>query len=602
MQFDEQTLYGQVRKHINQTPGALAVLAPGRTALTYRQLGEQLDRTALSLALAGIYPGKRVAVVLSNGPEMATCFQALSSIATCAPLNPAYSQAEFEFYLSDLKASALIVDQGTAVQARQAAGSLAVPVIELVRESSAPAGFFSLATPPEMGEDQPVKYNQPEDVAMVLHTSGTTSRPKLVPLKQANLSASARNIASSLALTPHDRCLNIMPLFHVHGLMAAVMGSLVSGGSVVCTPGLDPSQVLDWLVDLEITWSTAVPTMLQVLLERGRMEPEKTVRAQLRFLRACSSALSSKLAEELESLFHVPVIEAYGMTEASHQIAVNPLPPRTHKFGSVGLAIGDEVTILDAQGRQLPTNVVGEISIRGSNVMGGYESNPQANEAAFSNGWLRTGDQGYLDEQGYIFIQGRVKEIINRGGEKISPREIDEVLLRHPAVAQAVAFAIPHASLGEDVAAAVVLHPGVYATPPELVAFASQSLAYFKVPRRIVVLAEIPKGPTGKVQRIGLAKKLETQLEAAFRTEGAVRTGPSTATETTVLGVWQEVLLNDAFGTSDDFLSIGGDSLRATQVLIRLNEIFGLQLTIREIFDLPTVQALSAEVDRLNVK
>jgi acyl-CoA synthetase (AMP-forming)/AMP-acid ligase II/acyl carrier protein len=602
MQYDERTLYGQVLNQCNLTPAVTAILAPGRIALTYQGLAEHLDRTVASLASAGICPGKRVAVVLPNGPEMATCFQAVSSVTTCAPLNPAYSLNEFEFYLSDLKASALIVEQGSGNTARQAAGNLGVPLIELLRESSTPAGFFSLGFPVERGDGQPVQYNLPEDIAMVLHTSGTTSRPKIVPLKQVNLGTSARNIATSLGLTPLDRCLNVMPLFHIHGLMAAVMGSLVSGGSVICTSGMDPSRVLDWLVELEPTWMTAVPTMLQVLLERGRSMPEQTAQLRLRFLRACSSALSAQLAEDLESLFCVPVIEAYGMTEASHQIAVNPLPPRAHKFGSVGLATGDEVTILDPQGRQLPARAVGEISIRGANVMGGYESNPQANETAFTNGWLRTGDQGYLDEEGYIFIRGRVKEIINRGGEKISPREIDEVLLRHPDVAQAVAFAVPHASLGEDVAAAVVMRPGASVTLPELVAFASQSLAYFKVPRRIVMLTEIPKGPTGKIQRIGLADKLAAQLQAASRPADRERTPPVTATETAVLGVWQDVLLSDAFGTNDDFLSIGGDSLKAMQVLVRLNEIFGLQLTIREIFDLPTVQALSAEIDRLTAK
>ena len=601
MEVNQQTLGGLLMRQFRQSPSTAAILAPGRISLTYQGLEQLLGRTAVHLAKAGICPGKRVAVVLPNSPEMATCFLAVSSLATCAPLNPAYSQDEFEFYLSDLKASALIVGQGSGNTARQAAGKLGVPVIDLVHETSDPAGVFFLGLPVEK-EEKNIQYNQPQDVAMVLHTSGTTSRPKIVPLQQANLAASARNIANSLALTPGDRCLNVMPLFHVHGLMAAVVGSLVSGGSVICTPGMDPSRVLDWLIDLEATWMTAVPTMLQAMLERGRMAPEQAARVHLRFLRACSSALSTQLAEDLESFFRIPVIEAYGMTEASHQIAVNPLPPRQHKFGSVGLPSGDEVTILDPQGRQLPASEVGEISIRGANVMGGYESNPQANETAFSNGWLRTGDQGYLDEEGYIFIRGRVKEIINRGGEKISPREIDEVLLRHPAVAQAVAFAIPHDSLGEEVAAAVVLRPGATVTTNELTAFTSQSLAYFKVPRKIVVLTEIPKGPTGKIQRIGLADKLASQLEAASHPEETERTPPASPTEVTVLGTWQEVLMKADLGTTDDFLSIGGDSLKATQVLVRLNEIFGLQLTIREIFDLPSVQALSAEIDRLTVR
>jgi len=210
----------------------------------------------------------------------------------------------------------------------------------------------------------------------------------------------------------------------------------------------------------------------------------------------------------MEETFNAPVIESYGMTEAAHQMASNPLPPKERKAGSVGIAAGPEISIMDEAGALLPSGAIGEVVIRGQNVTSGYQNNPEANASAFTNSWFRTGDQGTIDEKGYLRLTGRLKEIINRGGEKISPREVDEILLDHPAVAQAVTFAMPHEKLGEEVAAALVLKEGETSTEKEIREFAGQRLADFKVPRRVIFLDEIPKGPTGKLQRIGLAEKL----------------------------------------------------------------------------------------------
>jgi acyl-CoA synthetase (AMP-forming)/AMP-acid ligase II len=345
-------------------------------------------------------------------------------------------------------------------------------------------------------------------VALVLHTSGTTSRPKLVPLTHRNVCASAHHIAATLELSPMDRCLNVMPLFHIHGLMAAVLASLEAGGSVFCTPGFSALKFFSWLQEADPTWYTAVPTMHQAILARAERNPRILAAARLRFVRSSSSSLPPRVMAELEKTFRAPVIEAYGMTEAAHQMASNPLPPRPRKPGTVGVAAGPEVAVMDEEGRILPAGSPGEVVIRGPNVTPGYQANPGANATSFTHGWFRTGDQGVLDPDGYLTITGRLKEIINRGGEKISPREVDEVLLDHPAVQQAVAFAVPHPTLGEEVAAAVVLRDGARATEEELRAFASGRLAPFKVPRTLLFLEEIPKGPTGKLQRIGLAAKL----------------------------------------------------------------------------------------------
>ena len=299
-----------------------------------------------------------------------------------------------------------------------------------------------------------------------------------------------------------------MPLFHIHGLMAAVLSTLGAGASVCCTPGFNGLKFFTWMKEANPSWYTAVPTMHQVILSRAEQSREVIEGGRLRLIRSSSSSLAPQVMQALEKAFGAPVIESYGMTEAAHQMAANPLPPGERKPGTVGPAAGPDVSIMNEAGELLPTGSIGEVVIRGPNVTAGYKNNPDANATAFTNGWFRTGDQGVIDEDGYLRLTGRLKEIINRGGEKISPREVDEILIDHPAVVQAVTFAMPHDKLGEEVAAALVLAENASATEREIRDFASQRLAPFKVPRRVVFLEEIPKGPTGKLQRIGLAKKL----------------------------------------------------------------------------------------------
>jgi acyl-CoA synthetase (AMP-forming)/AMP-acid ligase II len=299
-----------------------------------------------------------------------------------------------------------------------------------------------------------------------------------------------------------------MPLFHIHGLIGSVLSTLCAGGSVFCTPGFNALKFFAMMDEAKPTWYTAVPTMHQAILSRAANNREIIARHPLRFIRSSSSSLPPQVLAELEQVFNAPVLESYGMTEASHQMTSNPLPPRPHKPGTVGVAAGPEVGIMSEEGKLLGPNATGEVVIRGLNVTNGYENNPKANAEGFTHGWFRTGDQGVLDAEGYLSITGRLKEIINRGGEKISPREVDEVLMDHPAVQQVVTFAMPHAKLGEDVAAAVVLREGKSANEKEIREFAAKRLADFKVPRKILILEEIPKGATGKLQRIGLAQKL----------------------------------------------------------------------------------------------
>lgn len=487
---------------------APAILAPDRHPLTFGALRDLAKETIARLNALGIGRNDRVAIVLPNGPEMAAAFLTIAAAATTAPLNPAYRPDEFEFYLTDLKARALVLDAAGNEAAENVARKLGVPILRLEVDAAAPAGMFRLSG--NAIGSPPASYGpaEPTDIALVLHTSGTTSRPKIVPLAGANIAASAKNIRTTLALTPADRCLNIMPLFHIHGLIAAVTSSLSAGASVVATPGFNALKFFQWLNQERPTWYTAVPTMHQAILARAPRNEESVRRAKLRFIRSSSSSLPPQVMAELETTFRCPVIESYGMTEAAHQMASNPLPPRARKPGSVGPAAGPEMAIMDLNGALLGADEVGEIVIRGPNVTAGYEANPKANAEAFAHGWFHTGDQGTMDSEGYVRITGRLKEIINRGGEKISPREVDEVLMDHPAIAQVVTFAMPHAKFGEDVAAAIVFREGLKASEREIRDFCAARLADFKVPKKLVFLDEIPKGATGKLQRIGLAEKL----------------------------------------------------------------------------------------------
>ena len=569
-------------------PESIALLAPGRNPLSYSQFTTQIQNTIAALHGFGIGRGDRVGIVLPNGPEMASAFISIASGATSAPLNPAYREAEYDFYLSDLSARAVVIQEGLDSPARISAEKLGIPILELCPGSE--AGSFNLrGTSREIIKPERA---DPEDIALVLHTSGTTARPKIVPLSHENLIASAGHIRSTLRLTHTDRCLNIMPLFHIHGLMAATLASLSAGACEVCTPGFYAPDFYPWLDEFKPTWYTAVPTMHQSILTRAGNNQHIIARNPLRLIRSSSASLPPQVMADLEQTFNAPVIESYGMTEASHQMASNPLPPAPRKPGSVGLAAGPEVAIMAEESAVLlKPGGQGEIVIRGPNVTRRYESNPDANAKSFVDGWFRTGDLGWLDEDGYLFISGRLKEIINRGGEKISPREVDEVLLDHPAVSQAVTFAVPHPELGEAVAAAVVLLEGGPGER-ELRDFAATRLSDFKVPQKILVMDEIPKGPTGKLQRIGLAKQLG--LGPDFFSDQLVQPAdeilpPRTTMEKYLAGQWCELLRLDDVGVNQSFLTLGGDSMIATRLVSRIQQGLDLSFSIIDFFDAPTI-------------
>jgi acyl-CoA synthetase (AMP-forming)/AMP-acid ligase II len=475
---------------------AVAIVCPEDGApRSYGALQGVIAELAGLLSAAGVERGDRVAMVLPNGPEIIETLFALALLgAAAAPLNPAYTVDEYAFYLEDLEPRLLLVQAGEGANARRAAAALRVAELE-----PNPGGTSRIRIDgSELRPRNAFEPGGPDDIALLLHTSGTTSRPKQVPLRQRNLAYSARAIADCYRLGPGDVSYCSMPLFHVHGLVASTLAALAAGGAVVMPRRYTSRGFWSQAREHAITWVSAGPTTHRMALDAREGEAP----ASLRFVRSCSSPLPPELMARAEEVYGVPVVEAYGMTEASHQMTSNPLPPQRRIPGSVGIPAGAEVTILDSRGAVLPAGDSGEVAVRGPGITSGYLGNPEANAESFTDGWFRTGDRGVI-EDGYLYLQGRLKEMILRGGENISPYEIEDVLLAHSAVGDAVCFALEDAKYGEVVGAAVSLNGE--ASEEELTAYCRERLASFKVPTVIHVLDEIPRTATGKVQRRRMA-------------------------------------------------------------------------------------------------
>ena len=586
-----QSIRQLVTRWADQTPESPAIRSLHGPPMTYAILADIMDSGARAVRGTGVAVNDRVAIVLPNGPMMATAFLCATTAATAAPMNPNLTEDEFSYYFADLNVSLVVASEDDTTGAAFVAERMGIPVLRVAEDKNGPAGAFTFD--PAEGAPAPI-IPDPEDVALVLHTSGTTARPKIVPLTQRNLTKSAANVARTLQLSPADSCLGVMPLFHIHGLVAALLASLHAGASVVCTPGFSAVSFLEWIATHQPTWYTAVPTMHQAVLARTRTHSPPL--GTLRLIRSSSAALPPSVLQELESKFATPVIEAYGMTEAAHQIASNPLPPLARKPGSVGTAAGPEVSIVDEAGSHLDVGAIGEVVIRGSNVTHGYHGAVDSSEHFVDHHWFRTGDQGFLDDDGYLSLTGRLKEIINRGGETIAPREIDEVMLDIEGVRQAVAFAVPDIVLGEEVAAVVILDDGATLSEAEIQAEVSDHLSFSKVPKRIVFASEIPKGPTGKLQRVGLAAKLGvTSVRSGFSGGGDL-TSP---TGEVVAALWREVLEIDDVGLDEPFLESGGDSIAATALAARVEEEFAIDLPLLAFYNAATIRLQTNLIDEL---
>jgi acyl-CoA synthetase (AMP-forming)/AMP-acid ligase II/acyl carrier protein len=589
------SLYDHLAAQTERAPDALAIVAPGRRPLTYQALLDQTNEVRASLNSMGIGRNDRVVLALNNGPEMAVAFIALASCVTCVPLNPGYRADEFEFYMSRLNARALIVDSENSSAAKAIGIDLGLSIIELSPVTDAGAGVFKLMGGRSLGNPKG-GFAQAEDQALLLHTSGTTSAPKIVPLTQDHILNQARNNQLFLGLTENDLCLNVMPLFHSTGLIGVTLASMISGAGIVCPPGFYAPKFVEWLDEFRPTWYTAVPSIHQAILLRTAEEKERVSQNRLRFIRSSSAPLPVTVLERLENTFDAPVIESYGLTECG-MIACNPIPPGGRKVGSVGVPTVVDLAVMDEAGEFLSPNETGEVVVRGACVMQGYEGSATANEESFKEEWFKTGDQGFVDTDGYLFLTGRLKEIINRGGEKISPQEVDVILMAHPAVDQAVTFAVPNEVLGEEVASVVVLHPHGAITEKELREFVRERLADFKVPRQLLFASEIPRGSFGKVQRTKLAKLLGVKPcdQLPSKTEAAY-SAPGTPEESRLAEIWARVLGLNLVGIHDDFFRLGGDSILATQIIAQVRNVFQVELSPVSLFEMPTIAELARSI------
>ncbi|MHC4341043.1 MAG: AMP-binding protein [Planctomycetota bacterium] len=578
-----RTLLDLIERCAADTPGRAALLAPGRRSLDYFGLADQVLRIARALADRGVSPRDAVAVSISNGPELAVAILGAAAAAAAAPLNPDATEFEVGRAIDDLAPRAAVVVGDNAL--RRVAARKGLPLLELVPGER--AGEVAIAG----SEPSQPKAREELDttaIALVLSTSGTTAVPKRVPLSHGNLLAATARVAESLALSDADRCLNVMPLVHSHGLIGAFLSSLRAGGSIVCATAFDPREVLGWAVETQSTWTTAAPALYRALLEAPGAWP------RLRLMRSASSPMPEDLAASLENRFSAPLVEAYGLTEA-YQVTANPIGNR--RRGSVGRPTGTEVAVADSLGAVLEPGETGEVLVRGPNVFQGYGADPDTNEEAFHDGWFRTGDTGHLDGDGYLTLTGRTKEIINRGGEKIAPREVEEALALHPAVGEAVCFPVADSLLGEEVGAVVVPFADAVLDPRELRRFAASRLAPSKVPRWFWVRDRMPVGAGGKVSRLTLAERLDL-LPTSSQPDPLRRTASADPREE-LRSIWMEVIgLDTPPGDEERFFDVGGTSLGLVELMVAVERRFGVRLPLAAILEAPTIGELAVQIER----
>ncbi|KAH9603486.1 hypothetical protein KSS87_010002 [Heliosperma pusillum] len=517
--MESLTLTGLLKEVAGKFPTRRAISVSGKYDLSYNRLHNLIELAAARISAAGVNPGDVVALTFHNTIEFVITFLAvIRARATVAPLNMAYTTEEFEFYLSDSESKLLITSTDGNKAAEAAA--LKLGIYHATASLSSPDSdlFLTLKDLDSASfESASSLINDPSDVALFLHTSGTTSRPKGVPLSQLNLRSSVNNIKSVYRLTESDSTVIVLPLFHVHGLMAALLSSL-GAGAAVTLPSAGRFSASSFWSDMKTysaTWYTAVPTIHQIILDRHHTKPESEYPA-LRFIRSCSASLAPTILSRLEESFGAPVLEAYAMTEATHLMCSNPLPEDgPHKASSVGRPVGQEMGILDENGVVQEAGSKGEVCIRGPNVTKGYKNNPEANKSAFQFRWFHTGDVGYFDEDGYLHLVGRIKELINRGGEKISPIEVDAVLLSHPGIAQAVAFGVPDDKYGEEINCAVIPREEAKMDEEDVISFCKKNLAVFKVPKKVFITDFLPKTASGKIQRRIVSEHFLAQISTA---------------------------------------------------------------------------------------
>lgn len=583
-------------EHAAERPALEAILAPGRSPLSFSDLTRRLDGVRASLEGFGIGRGDVVALALPNGPEMAVCVLGVASSAIAAPLNPSYGDREFAHYLARLRPKAVVVPADEDSPARRQAAACGIPTIELCASTGERAGTFELQCDARGAPARP-GWNTADDVAVLLLTSGSTDQPKLVPHRSRHVAAYAEVFARAYQLGPADRCIHTMPMFHGHGLESLLLVPLLRGGGVVCPTGFDVPSFFAQIRTFQPTWYSAAYTIHHAILDGIEPYRETAREARLRFIRSGSGRLDPAIMRGLEDAFGAPVVERYGMSEAP-TLTYNPLPPAVRKAGTVGIPTLCEVRV--REGREfLATGQEGEVVARGPLVFDGYWDDPEATDAAFVDGWFRTGDLGRFDDDGYLTITGRLKDVINRGGEKLSPAEVEQVLCEHPDVAAACVFAVPHPTLGEEVMAAFVPEVGSDVAERDLLGHVRERVVRFKVPRRILPCSSLPTGSSGKVQRAAVAQMCRALLGPNGAEDSAASPRAPSALENEVLQIWNAVLKSRSTDLDQDFFLAGGDSLAAAELFVRIHHQLGISLNLGEFFDhATTVAGIAGLVER----
>lgn len=582
-----------IADHAQRIPNKPALLAFGRESIDYLHLYKQITQVASLLSNMGIGSADRIIIIFPNGPELALITLGVMGAAVAVPANPDYREAEYLAMFGQIKPRLLITLAGIDHASKRAAVSAGLKILEVEIFPHSPVvelNFVGVNSP--ITQDQSLSPVLLDSVALILQTSGTTSSPKLVPLTHANLLESSRNIQRSLRLISDDCVLHFLPMFHIGGVVDVLLAPLIAGSSVVCCKTFSAPDFFRDLLYFKPTWVQAVPVMTEEIISVKDHYHSIISQHTLRFLRSVSAPLSTSLMREFEDVFNIPVIEIFGMTESSGVITSNPLPPGIRKPGSVGISVGSKVKIIDETGRTLLPNELGQVAVQGANLMHGYEDESDANVEVMKNGVFRTGDIGYLDSEGYLFLVGRIKDVINRGGEKISPAEVDRTLMAHQSVADAACFAVPHPSLGEDLAAIIVVKKDHSFNYDLLLSYLRERLAFFKVPRYIKVVDQIPR-VNGKLQRTKLAELFTPSLDLGLSVK-ADYIAPRSPVEKIIADAWRDILKIQPIGINDNFFEIGGDSLKAASFINALQQQWGETIYVSSIFDAPTIASYAS--------
>ena len=584
------TIPGWIKHWADRQPDASALLSPTGKLLTYSDLYLEILHYVNQLQTAGLNKSDRVALIFPNGIDLAVALLGTASSMTCIPVNPALREPELRSYLELTEATAILVPENGIDMAKRIAGDLRLPVISLssVDEQCREPGNL-LAKLESANSGMLATEN---DIAILLPTSGTTSQPKAVIVSHYSVCADAGDIHRWLRLDNQDRVLGLMPLYHVHALIAGLFASMLSGGSFISTPGYTPDGFFEWLNEFQPTWYSAVPTVHQSIVDHASDSKNQSIiqNHRLRFARSAAAPLPIQLLNRIENTFGIPLIETYGMTELRTFITANPLPPNERKPGSVGKRVGHKIGIIGPDGRSLPLGKSGEIVVFTEAIdIRNYVHEESAYTSTHEVNYFQTGDVGKLDHEGFLFITGRIKETIIRGGVNVSPLEIETALMKHPEVVEAVAFPTLHNSLGQDIAAAVLLRKGSVVDAREMREHAFQYLADFKVPSQVVVVDQIPRSPMGKVKRLKMEKLLGTELKPK------IIDGQSD-TERTLSTIFSEILGISKVGINDNFFALGGDSLQGDRVINRVNHFFNTELTPDVLFRHPTIAELTGEI------